>query len=213
LTSLRAAALRPLLPQAPMRLVALGAAAALGSAPSACGFPDMAASALGEAFSVSRAAGPLYRPPREQRAGLPDQLPSEVGPAAGGDGPHGKLGVALLGAGADDEAHGPTSVPLRSRSTVVLAAALGVGAALTAGIACAIRQDFCACHRGRNPHRDASAFGGTAYGALKRPTSQRAGTAVKKVVSWADLCDGSLAEMNSARQQTRQQATAACTSA
>lgn len=196
-----------------MRLVALGAAAALGSAPNACGFPDMAAPALAEAFSVSRSAGPLYRSPREQRAGLPAQSSSEAGPAAGGDGPYGKRGVALLGAGADDEAHGPATAAILNRPTIVLAVGLGVGAALTAGIAYAIRQDFCAGHRGRNPHRDASAFGGTPYGALKAPTSRRAGTAVKKVVSWADLRDGSFAEMNSARQPTRQQATAACASA
>lgn len=182
-----------------MRLVALGAAAALGSAPCACGFPDMAAPALAEALSSSWAAG-------------------TVGPAASGDRPRGKRSVALLGAGADDEvpatatkAHVPAAAPLLHRHAVALAAALGVGAALTLGMVCVFRQEFCTGHRGRNPHRDASPFGAIPYGALKRPTSQRAG--IKKVVSWADLCDGSLAEMNSSRHSARQQATAACASA
>jgi hypothetical protein len=195
-----------------MRLAALGAVAALRGAPSACGFPDAAASGLAEAFSLSRSAGPLHRPPREQRAGLP----SEAGPTAGGDRSREKHSVALLEASAGHEASGTAASPILARPELVLAVALVVGILLTVGITFAIRlmhPDFCGGHRGRNPHRDASALGGNSYGALKRPTSHRAGAAVKKVVSWADLRDGCLAEMDSERQLNRQQATAACASA
>lgn len=199
-----------------MRLAALGAAAALGGAPSACGFPDAAASGLAEAFSLSRSAGLVYRPPREQKAELPVRLSSEAGPTAGGDQPRGKHSVALLGVSAGHEASGTAASPILARPEIVLAASLVVGVVLTVGITFAIRllhPDFCGGHRGRTPHRDAPALGGNSYGALKRPTSHRPGAAVKKVVSWADLRDGCLAEMDSERHLNRQQATAACASA